>query len=118
MAWVRLDDAVYDHPKLAGVPNGTLWVWVCGLAYASRHLTDGFVPSGVLRRFNATSRDAGRLVRAGLWKPVDGGWQIHDYGDYQPTRGSVNGSRADLSRKRSEAGRKGAQARWQKDGKP
>lgn len=106
MSWVRLDDGVYDHPKLLALPRGTRWVWVAGLAYSSRYRQDGLLPAGALRHLEGTVRDAGALVAAGLWLPEGRGWRIHDYSDYQP----VNG---ELSRKRSEAGRKGAQARWQ-----
>jgi hypothetical protein len=104
MSWVKLDDAIYDHPKLAPVPNASLWVWTCGLAYANRHGTDGLVERHVLRIISGTSRDAGALVTAGLWVPTDAGWEIHDYHDYQPSRA--------VRQKRSEAGRRGAQARW------
>lgn len=107
MSWVRLDDGVYDHPKLLAVSPRTRWVWVAGLAWSSRYRQDGLVPRGALHPLQGTPRDAAGLVAAGLWlpDPEAGGWRIHDYGQYQPMNG-------ELSRKRSEAGRKGAQARW------
>jgi hypothetical protein len=33
------------------------------------------------------------LVAAGLWVPVEGGYQIHDYGDYQPLAAQVKAER-------------------------
>lgn len=105
MSWVRLDDGVYDHPKLLAVAPATRWVWVAGLAYSSRYHQEGLVPGIALRRLEGTARDAAGLVAAGLWVPEGNGWRIHDFDQYQPMNG-------ELSRKRSEAGKKGAQARW------
>lgn len=34
------------------------------------------------------------LVCAGLWDEVDGGYQIHDYADFQPTKAQVESERA------------------------
>lgn len=47
----------------------------------------------------------------------DRGYFIVDYLEYNPTRSAVAARREDLSRKRSEAGKKGAFARWQGHGK-
>lgn len=107
MSWVRLDDAVYDHRKLRAIPHRARWVWVAGLAYSSRNRLDGALPAYVLSAIEGHARDARALEDVGLWVPDGAGWQIHDYGVYQLT---ANG---ELSRKRSVAGRKGAQARWQ-----
>lgn len=47
------------------------------------------------------------LVRAGLWEPEDniGGWVIHDFADYLPKERDPD--------ERREAGRRGAQKRWE-----
>ena len=50
MPWVRLDDQFPDHPKsLAVGPLGS-WLYICGLAYANRFLTDGFIPERQTKR--------------------------------------------------------------------
>lgn len=118
MAWVKLDDQARHHRKiLAAGPVGA-WLWVCGLMYCnSQKARDGFIPTEavpVLYPLPTWRREAIRLAAIGLWEPVEGGYRVHDYHDYQPT--AEDG--ATLSEKRSAAGRAGAAKRWQPDGKP
>jgi hypothetical protein len=94
VGWVRIEDGVYAHPKILRTPKPARWAWVAGMAYANAYLTDGHVPAEALRIFDATRPEARALAAAGLWLPVDGGWQIHDYGDYQATRAQVEAERA------------------------
>jgi hypothetical protein len=44
MPWVRLDDRITEHPKIAEVGPLGLALFVAGLAYCNRNLTDGFIP--------------------------------------------------------------------------
>lgn len=108
MTWVRLDDGIYDHPKILAVDPGDRLLYVWGLCWSSRHGTDGLIPRSALpylALFAGADDDAAdRLVAAGLWHPIDGaGWTVHDFGDYQPSAAEV----AELRRKRSESGRVG-----------
>lgn len=99
MAWVRVDDLAPTHAKViqAGIAFG---LFVAGLCYANRYLTDGFIPGrqlaavlpGVRPRHALTM--AVTLVEAGLWTVADDGYQIHDYHDYQPTAAAVRSIRA------------------------
>jgi hypothetical protein len=131
MPWVRVDDHFNEHPKMAAVGPVGWGVWLAGLAYCNRNLTDGFIPYSVAegiggswhiyepiedeqeigngvravrQRSRVWSIDIGsgmhgegitsqwvadQLVRVGLWQEVDGGYLIHDYGDYQPTKAQV-----------------------------
>lgn len=110
MTWTRLDDAVYDHPKLAEVDEPAarlLWVW--SLCWSNRFGTNGFLPIKSMRNLGRTAgvadldNAAAELVEARLWIPVEGGWQIHDFLDYNPSAEKV----ADISAKRSAAGQRG-----------
>lgn len=106
MTWVKLDDHFPDHPKVLAAGPLAAWLYVCGLAYASRYLTDGFVPAAQVPRLadlKQASALAERLVDAGLWEQTDGGYQIHDYLEYQRSAREVD----ELSAKRAEAGRRG-----------
>lgn len=89
MAWFKVDDGFPDHPKALAAGEDTWPLWMAGGCYCSRQLTDGFIPEGALSRLS-TSRNraalAGRLVAAGLWERVDGGWLMHDFNRYNPTR--------------------------------
>lgn len=110
MTWTRLDDGIYDHPKVAEVDDPAavlLWIW--SMAWSNRHGTDGHLPAKSIRVLAAHAKvtdlaeAARQLCDAGLWDETDGGWEIHDFLDYQPAAEQVD----DLRRKRSEAGRKG-----------
>lgn len=107
MTWVRLDDGIYDHPKMLAVSATDRLLYVWGLCWSSRHGTDGLIPASALPYLalfaGADGDAAGRLVRAGLWHELDGGWTVHDFGDYQPSAAEV----AELRRKRAESGRVG-----------
>lgn len=91
MSWVRIDDQAWDHPKhvAAGPMAFALWVW--GLLYCSRHTTDGLVPADAPLRCGVpkAEREVTRLVVAGLWDEVEGGYCIHDYHEYNPSKSQV-----------------------------
>lgn len=85
MAWVRIDDQLSDHPKIVAAGPDAAWLFITGLCYASRYLTDGFIPEAQVRRLSDVknpSAAAKRLVSNGLWDVVEGGYMIHDYLDY------------------------------------
>lgn len=95
--YARLDNHFDQHPKIvaAGWKGG--WLFTTGICYASRMLTDGFIPTGMVPRLVAGmpgwKKAAAMLVQLGLWQEVEGGYRIHDYLDYQEAR-------ADVERKR------------------
>lgn len=123
MGWVRISDDFYDHEKFQALTVLGDSVWIRGLAYANRNLTDGMIPARAARGLVDTSRlgiytgtHSGRdatpqdgideLVAADLWhdeghgctdcaQPGPGRFVIHDYLRYQP-------SRADVEERRSE----------------
>lgn len=114
LPWARLDTNLPTHDKvleLVGVGargKAAAFVYVCGIAYAVGHGTDGFIRRAALPFIHGTAADARLLVDARLWVPVDGGWTIANYG----TRQAVGLNAQALSEVRAEAGRKGADARW------
>ena len=107
MSWVKLDDGFYDHRKVVAAGAHGLALWVVGLAYCNRQpQRDGFIPDGkveCLFPIPKAKRVAARLVEVGLWVRVEGGYQVHDYHDFQPDAGRA----AEISAKRAEAGRRG-----------
>jgi hypothetical protein len=106
MPWIKVDDQIAHHPKFMAAGAVASWLWVCGQSYCARYLTDGFVPESALPTLgNVTNAKAHAqtLVRVGLWEPAEGGYRIHDYLQFQPSRAEVEERR----RQRANAGRKG-----------
>ncbi len=124
--WVRLDDSFPDHPKIAAAGPFGGWLHVCGLCYCNRHLTDGFIPASVAHRLmdadtaglTECSAVAEDLCERGLWHKVEGGYEIHDYLDYQPSRADVEQLRAKKKAAGQAGGQASAQARAQAKSNP
>ena len=95
--WSKLDDALFDHPKvfqaaaalnIRNAPAIALGTYVALLMWSNRHLTDGFIPASVVRTFrlvDAPAHVADALVKAGLLERGEGGFQIHDFDEYNPS---------------------------------
>jgi hypothetical protein len=117
MSWVRLDDQFADHPKVAGLSNDAFCLHVTAMCWTAKQQTDGKLPSRLLSRLAWRCQDpataAAELQAAGVWDKTPEGWEIHDFLVYNPTKEQA----AELAAKRSEAGKAGATARWQSDGK-
>jgi hypothetical protein len=108
MPWVLLDDGFHSNPKVLEVGNAGAGLYARALSYCGDHLTDGYVPMSWARTV-AAPKLREQLVTAGLWAEDNGGYQIKDYLEVNPSRAEVEEMRA----KKAEAGRKGAKKRWQ-----
>ena len=109
MPWGRIDDSFYDHPKLDDLGRHRLpcvGLYVLALSYSNRHLTDGFIPSGMVRKLGGTRVLAEHLVRVGLWDLVIDGYRIHDFLDYNDSSAAVRRRRVDMR----ELGKRGGLA--------
>lgn len=116
MPWVKLDDSFFSHPKVVNAGTEAIGLYVLGLTYSSHHLTDGHVPGAWVRQAvgSKEKRLTAALVEHGLWAENGTGWLIHDYLEYQPSREQAEAQRAEVSSARSQAGKRGAAARWSK----
>jgi hypothetical protein len=103
MTWARLDDGFPEHPKVIGLSDRAIRLWLTALCYCARNLTDGLVTEIALKnvaRSSNLSRPnsvATALVDAGLWERTDdenGGYLIHDYLKYNPSKVDVERERA------------------------
>lgn len=115
--YVRLHDGLPDHPKVIAVGGQAAWLYTASLCYASRQLTDGVIPRGMVRRLTDLDNPealASALLRVGLWHegshtcsrcPQAGPdeYVVHDYLEHQRSAEDVQALRA----KRSAAGRAG-----------
>jgi len=97
MVWFKVDDSLYDHPKWRELSLAAQGLWTSSGSYASRHLTDGWVPDWFPRQFPQGIKLARELVGGGLWAAGerDGkpGWLFHDWLDYQPAAATVRARR-------------------------
>lgn len=94
IAWFKVDDHLYSHPKWLGLPKGARALWVTAGAWSAGQLKDGFVPKQALSTLGGTQREAAALVAVHLWDVTEGGWQFHDWDQFQPTRQAVMDKRA------------------------
>lgn len=107
MTWIKLDDSVTEHPKCVGLSPAAWTLWLHGLTYCSRNLTDGRIPAAMLPRLSAVpnpAKAADALVDAGLWHKTDSGWEVHDYLEHQRSGADVEADRA-AARNRKQASR-------------
>lgn len=106
MPWFKVDDALAMHVKAFTAGNAALGLWVRAGSWSMHQLTDGFIPQGVVGALGGTWDEAAALVNARLWHQVDGGYQFHDWAEYQPTRAQVLAERAAATeRKRASRSR-------------
>jgi hypothetical protein len=93
MAWLRIDDRVRTHPKVAQAGPAASWLWLCGICYCREHLTDGWIPAQAVATLamNLTSpkKHAARLVTVGLWEQEADGYRVHDFLDWNPAKAEV-----------------------------
>jgi hypothetical protein len=115
VAWARLDDRFHENRKVKKAwrrcPTA-IGLHVMAITYCSGHLTDGLVDIEFVEEKIPKDRDrtaaVAALVDAGLWEPVDDGWRIHDFLEFNPSSEQL----AEAKRAKSAAGKKGASARW------
>lgn len=110
MAWAKVDDKLFSHPKWLSTPKGGKALWVSALSWCAGQGTDGVVPAHVLTLLGGTKRDANDLVRSGLWEKSDedSSYRFHDWVDYQPD----SASQAAKRRAESDGGKRGMHTRW------
>jgi hypothetical protein len=119
--WIKLDDNIIDHPKLYAAARHVgrdglaraFCVYVAGLSFSNRHLTDGFIPFGAVSsmKLDRKPTEIAEILSFSdvrLWEKVPGGYQIHDYHDVNPTSQEIKDKRArDRERKRHDRESKG-----------
>ncbi|MGO8729855.1 MAG: hypothetical protein ACLQK8_24765 [Streptosporangiaceae bacterium] len=117
MGWGRIDDGFDDHAKVIALLEhddgaAAIGLWTLCFTWAHRNTrkrgkTPGLVPASLPRRYiGPKGRElAALLVKVGLWEDRgDDSWLFHDFDRYLPTEQTRDA--------RSEAGKRGAKARW------
>lgn len=114
VSWVKVDDGMADHPKYDrfGADRAVaLGLQLAVLCYCAKYLTDGrlteervaAIGAGLKLEPAVLDRIVGGLLAAGVWQHHDdGGFMVHDYLVYNPSRDS------ELEKRRKDAARKAA----------
>jgi hypothetical protein len=92
MVWAKLDDDILDNPKIAEAGVLGFALFVAGITWCCRNLTDGFIPRGrvsCLLEMPDAKGVAQKLIELGLWDEAEGGYQVHDFLVYNPSREKV-----------------------------
>lgn len=122
MSWLKIDDGFTDNGKIEALSDRAFRLHVTGLCWCARNLTDGWITArsakALLALCSAAKKHLDELVDRELWLPTGDGYSIKDYLEYNPPAEKVKADRRELSKKRREAGLKGAAARWEKGDKP
>ena len=108
--WFKVDDSFFSNPKTAMLSDGATALWLRSGSWSAQQLTDGFIPARMVPMFRGSDDSVRELCDVGLWERDDerDGYWFHDWSDYQPDVEEVDA----LRRKRSEAGKRGANRRW------
>lgn len=107
MVWARFDDHYLESPKVEAAGPLAEHLDMRAIIYAARNETDGLItPTALLKIGLGLPRMKARvdaLVLAGRWHPnLGGGWLIHDFLDYNPSKAALSDKRSkDKERQRS-----------------
>lgn len=108
MPWAKFDDDLLTNPKFMTVGAEAKLLYMSSIVHCAKALTDGMVQQRValsiarlvgISDFATASEE---LVDAELWEITDGGWQIHDYLEYNPSREKVLAERDEARERMSK----------------
>jgi len=103
VTYFKVDDGVAFHPKMMRLSAEAVRAWVFAGSWSGRYLTDGFIPHDALAIIKGNDTISSELVEAGLWDEVDGGFQFHDWCQYQYSKEDIEKKReSDRRRKRRQ----------------
>ena len=103
MAWFKLDDSTYDHPKMLPLSDAAFRLWVRAGIWSAKHLTDGYISDQVLVVLQARPKNVDELIAAKLWHTERDGVRFHDWHHYQPSRAEVEEKRRREREKKAKA---------------
>ena len=89
MAWVKLDDSAMDHPKILLLTDAQFRLWMKGLCYCQKHLTDGFIPDVAIKPMLGRAGDVKGICDARLWEAVSGGFQVRNYLKWNESKDNI-----------------------------
>jgi hypothetical protein len=108
--YVKLDANFFDDPKVIEAGEPAAWLYLETLAMSKRMMTDGRISESQLRRVRVhnRARRVQQLLKVGLWKRTEDGYEIVAYLKHNKSAGAI----AQTSEQRKAAGRKANHERW------
>lgn len=106
MTWLRIEDGMPEHPKVADLTVHAKWALVEIWCYSARSRSDGLLPATIAKRI-ASQKILNELASADLIHKNGAGWIIHDFLDYNPSKDELDARReGDAERLRAWRNRK------------
>ena len=122
MPWGRLDDSLYDHQKLDDLPTddesceailatltpaqlvrlASIGLWTRTISWSNRFLTDGHAPRSRIEKLDGSTALADAIVGAGMFEQAAGGYLVHDFLHFNPSRAEVLEKRAEDTKRQAE----------------
>lgn len=106
MPFGRLHEEAAGDSKLLALSDAAWRMWGMGLIYCQKNLTDGFIPAGAIHLWGVRAKRLHLVAdelcapqvpgKAALWEKVEGGYQVHDYLQW-------NDSKEEILKMRGEA---------------
>ena len=99
MGWLRLSGTFPENPKVIAAGPRAAFVYIACLCWSAEHETDGVIPLAVFNHYaprGSRAEICQKLARkpAPLMVPVDTGFVIPDYADFNPTHAEQEARRA------------------------
>lgn len=114
MPWVNLDDDYAENPDNWTLTDAAFRLHTAGICYANSHLTDGHIPKTKPRTLVPRFRPAAlEELLQDHWHEQGDAYVIRNYLKWNRSKAEIESERERLRSVRSEAGKKGAAARWQ-----
>jgi len=101
VSWVKLDDALFSHPKVLRAGNEATGAWVRMLTYCAAYLTDGVIDADTALSLAGRPKVIDRLVTARLLDRDGDTLRVHDYLAHNPSRVQVLADRAAKTERQS-----------------
>lgn len=107
--YATVRQSYWRKPKTVGLSLAANGVWALGQSYCADEMSDGFIPSttATLMLARGDKKLVKELVDAERWAEVEGGYQVIDYLDHNPSRAEMDAKR-DVRR---AAGARGGKAK-------
>lgn len=111
MPWANLDDQFAEHPNNWTLSDAAFRLHTAAICFSNRYLTDGEIPKSKVRSLVPTFRKAAvaELIDKGQWLDKGDAYEVRDFLDWNRSRAQVQV----LRERKSRAGKKGAESRWQ-----